>query len=92
MIVICIDLEAEENCSQHRGQKELHRSPCHPLTLFLSFCFFHFGFLLLFVFSGLKKLVDWPTFPMIFVDSELIGGLDILKEQLETGEFKEMIA
>lgn len=41
---------------------------------------------------GLKKLVDWPTFPMIFVDSELIGGLDILKEQLETGEFKEMIA
>lgn len=42
--------------------------------------------------TGLKKLVDWPTFPMIFLDSELIGGLDILKEQLETGEFQEMMA
>ena len=39
----------------------------------------------------MKKLNDWPTFPQIFVQGELIGGLDILKEQIETGEFKELL-
>ncbi|PWN28928.1 glutaredoxin [Jaminaea rosea] len=34
--------------------------------------------------QGMKKLNDWPTFPQIFVGGELIGGLDILKEQIET--------
>jgi glutaredoxin-related protein len=29
--------------------------------------------------TGLKKLNDWPTFPQIIVNGELIGGLDILK-------------
>lgn len=42
--------------------------------------------------QGLKKLNDWPTFPQIIVDGELIGGLDILKELIETGEFKQMLA
>lgn len=29
--------------------------------------------------AGMKKLNDWPTFPQIIVNGELIGGLDILK-------------
>ena len=41
--------------------------------------------------QGMKKLNDWPTFPQIIVKGELIGGLDILKESIESGEFKEMI-
>lgn len=41
--------------------------------------------------QGLKKLNEWPTFPQIIVNGELIGGLDILKESIETGEFKDMI-
>lgn len=41
--------------------------------------------------QGLKKLNDWPTFPQIIVNGELIGGLDILKELIETGEFKDML-
>lgn len=41
--------------------------------------------------QGLKKLNDWPTFPQIIVNGELIGGLDILRELIETGEFKEML-
>lgn len=41
--------------------------------------------------QGMKKLNDWPTFPQIFVQGQLIGGLDILKEQIETGEFKELL-
>lgn len=35
----------------------------------------------------MKKLNDWPTFPQIIVKGELFGGLDILKESIETGEF-----
>jgi len=33
-----------------------------------------------FLVSEMKKLNDWPTFPQIIVNGELIGGLDILKE------------
>ena len=35
----------------------------------------------------MKKLNDWPTFPQIIVNGELFGGLDILKESIESGEF-----
>lgn len=35
-------------------------------------------------YKGLKKLNDWPTFPQIIVNGELIGGLDILKVSLST--------
>lgn len=38
----------------------------------------------------MKKLNDWPTFPQIIVNGELFGGLDILKESIETGEFAEV--
>ncbi|TKY89144.1 hypothetical protein EX895_001675 [Sporisorium graminicola] len=41
--------------------------------------------------QGLKKLNEWPTFPQIIVNGELIGGLDILKESIESGEFQEML-
>ncbi|KAF8528333.1 glutaredoxin [Hysterangium stoloniferum] len=40
--------------------------------------------------QGLKVLNNWPTFPQIIVDGELIGGLDVLRESLETGEFQEV--
>ncbi|PWY98724.1 glutaredoxin [Testicularia cyperi] len=42
--------------------------------------------------QGLKKLNEWPTFPQIIVNGELIGGLDILKESIESGEFKDMLS
>lgn len=28
--------------------------------------------------QGLKEFADWPTFPQLWVDGELIGGLDIV--------------
>lgn len=40
----------------------------------------------------LKVLNDWPTFPQIVVDGELIGGLDILKEMIASGEFQSLVA
>jgi len=42
--------------------------------------------------QGLKALNDWPTFPQIIVNGELIGGLDVVQEMAETGELQEAIA
>ncbi|XP_043477273.1 glutaredoxin-3 [Leptopilina heterotoma] len=41
--------------------------------------------------EGLKKFSDWPTYPQVYVNGELIGGLDILKEMNESGTLKEML-
>jgi len=32
--------------------------------------------------QGLKEFADWPTFPQLWVDGELIGGFDIVKEEI----------
>lgn len=32
--------------------------------------------------QGLKEFADWPTYPQLWIQGELIGGLDILKEEL----------
>jgi len=32
--------------------------------------------------QGLKEFADWPTFPQLWVQGELVGGLDIVKEEL----------
>ena len=34
---------------------------------------------------GIKKYSDWPTFPQVYVNGELMGGLDIIKESIENG-------
>ncbi|AFR93743.2 Grx4 family monothiol glutaredoxin [Cryptococcus neoformans C23] len=41
--------------------------------------------------QGLKKVNDWPTFPQIIVNGELVGGLDILREMIENGEWQELM-
>ncbi|SZF05029.1 unnamed protein product [Blumeria hordei] len=34
--------------------------------------------------QGLKEFADWPTFPQLWAGGELVGGLDIVKEELAT--------
>lgn len=41
--------------------------------------------------QGLKKFSNWPTYPQLYVNGELIGGLDILKELKESGELEAML-
>jgi glutaredoxin-related protein len=41
--------------------------------------------------EGLKKTFAWPTFPMLFVDKQLVGGLDVMREMQEEGELKELL-
>jgi Grx4 family monothiol glutaredoxin len=38
--------------------------------------------------ESLKTYSDWPTYPQLYVKSELIGGLDIVKEMAEGGDLK----
>ncbi|KAL1603759.1 glutaredoxin [Paraconiothyrium brasiliense] len=33
--------------------------------------------------QGLKEYSDWPTFPQLYVEGELVGGLDIVREEFE---------
>lgn len=32
--------------------------------------------------QGLKEFADWPTFPQLWINGELVGGLDIVKEEI----------
>jgi len=41
--------------------------------------------------EGLKKYSNWPTFPQLYIEGKLIGGLDILKELQEEGELQSML-
>ena len=41
--------------------------------------------------AGLKILNDWPTFPQLIVNGEFVGGLDIVQEMVENGEFDEVV-
>lgn len=33
--------------------------------------------------QGLKEYAEWPTFPQLWMKGELVGGLDIVKEEVE---------
>ena len=39
--------------------------------------------------EGIKKYSNWPTIPQLYVNSEFIGGCDIIREMFESGELKE---
>jgi Grx4 family monothiol glutaredoxin len=32
--------------------------------------------------QGLKEYAEWPTYPQLWIDGELVGGLDIVKDSL----------
>jgi len=42
--------------------------------------------------QGIKVYSDWPTFPQLYVNGELIGGLDIVKEMVQAGEFSDALS
>ena len=41
--------------------------------------------------EGLKAYSNWPTFPQLYVNGELIGGCDIVVEMYQSGELKEAL-
>jgi monothiol glutaredoxin len=41
--------------------------------------------------AGIKEYSGWPTIPQVFVDGELIGGCDILREMHDKGELAPLL-
>lgn len=41
--------------------------------------------------STLPKYANWPTFPQLYIQGELIGGCDIVTEMFEKDELKPML-
>ncbi len=42
--------------------------------------------------EALKTYSNWPTFPQLYVNGELIGGCDITLEMYKSGELKQLLA
>lgn len=43
------------------------------------------------IMQALPEVSDFPTFPQLFINGELIGGSDIIEALLQTGELQTMI-
>lgn len=41
--------------------------------------------------ANLPKYGNWPTFPQLWIDGELVGGCDIVTEMHENGELKQAV-
>ena len=41
--------------------------------------------------STLPGYANWPTFPQLWVDGELVGGCDIITEMFEAGELEALL-
>ncbi len=42
--------------------------------------------------EALKRYSNWPTFPQLYVNGELVGGSDILTEMFQKGELQQLLA
>jgi monothiol glutaredoxin len=38
--------------------------------------------------EGVKMFSDWPTYPQLYIQGELIGGADIVREMFQNGELQ----
>ena len=43
------------------------------------------------IFENLPRYADWPTFPQLYVEGELVGGCDITLEMYEKGDLKALV-
>jgi monothiol glutaredoxin len=41
--------------------------------------------------EGIKAYADWPTIPQLYIKGEFIGGCDIAREMLESGELRQAL-
>ncbi|NVK30562.1 MAG: Grx4 family monothiol glutaredoxin [Gammaproteobacteria bacterium] len=41
--------------------------------------------------ANLPQFSEWPTFPQLFINGELVGGCDIVMEMNESGELQPMV-
>jgi monothiol glutaredoxin len=41
--------------------------------------------------EGLKTYSNWPTFPQLYVNGELVGGSDIVEQMFNNGELDNIL-
>lgn len=41
--------------------------------------------------ANLPKVSNWPTFPQVFINGELVGGCDITLDLYQKGELQKML-
>ena len=41
--------------------------------------------------ATLPGIANWPTFPQLWVEGELVGGCDIITEMFEAGELQTLL-
>lgn len=41
--------------------------------------------------QGVKKYSDWPTYPQLYANAELLGGCDIILEMAASGELATVV-
>ncbi len=44
-----------------------------------------------FIRERLKEVTDWPTFPQLIINGELVGGSDIIEELNASGELPTLL-
>jgi len=44
------------------------------------------------IFENLPRFADWPTFPQLYIDGELVGGCDITMEMHASGDLHKAAA
>ena len=42
--------------------------------------------------EALKQYSNWPTYPQLYVNGELIGGSDIILEMYKSGELQKLVS
>ena len=43
------------------------------------------------VFQNLPRYANWPTFPLVYINGELIGGCDITVELFQKGVLQKLV-
>jgi monothiol glutaredoxin len=41
--------------------------------------------------EALKKFSNWPTYPQLYINGELVGGCDIVLDMHRSGELKKLL-
>mgnify|MGYP006263925595 FL=1 len=41
--------------------------------------------------ATMPSFAEWPTFPQLWVEGELVGGCDIITEMFESGELEALL-
>lgn len=42
--------------------------------------------------ANLPAYANWPTFPQLYINGELVGGCDIVMELFQRGQLQELVA